>query len=302
MESSRRPIIVALDPRRHDLAPAALGVMIARLHRAPVVLAGAYLVDADVDRTYPAYAHADRRDTERAMRHVATLLADVPGEPVPCATAALPAAHSIAQALNDLAEREGAHMLVVGSSRRELAAHRLPSSLADRLIAGARCPVAVASPGFSFRDLAEVPLRIGVAFTETPEGHAALLLASGLAARGRGLVRVLTVVDSAERVMTGPLIGLTKLDAAQARERTAKYALRHGIAAVPAGVSADGDLLQGEPTDALVTASLELDLLVCGYGGHAPVRSLRRPRNLHGLLQDAACPVIVVRAPRPCFD
>jgi nucleotide-binding universal stress UspA family protein len=301
MHSGRRPIIVALDPRRHDLAPAALGVMMARLHRAPLVLAGAYPVDADVDRAYPAYSHADRRDTERAMRHAATLLADVPGEPVPCATAALPVARSTAQALNDLAEREGARMLVVGSSPRERAARRLPSNVTDRLIAGARCPVAVASPGFSFRDLAEVPLRIGVAFTETPEGHAALGLASGLAARGRGLVRVLTVADSAERVMTGPLIGLAKADAAQARERAAEHALRHGLAAVPAGASAGGELLSGDRTDALVTASLELDLLVCGSGGHAPVRSLRRPRILDGLLREAACPVIVVPSAPAAF-
>ena len=33
-----RPIIAALDPRRHDFAPAALGILLARLTRARLIL------------------------------------------------------------------------------------------------------------------------------------------------------------------------------------------------------------------------------------------------------------------------
>jgi hypothetical protein len=60
-----KPIIAAIDPLREDVAPAALGLLLARLTAAPLVLAAAYPVDLYVDSLYPEYARASRRTPRR---------------------------------------------------------------------------------------------------------------------------------------------------------------------------------------------------------------------------------------------
>jgi hypothetical protein len=67
-----KPIIAAVDPRREDVAPAALGALLARVTGAPVILAAAYPVDLSIDNLHPDYARTLRLDTERALRRVAT--------------------------------------------------------------------------------------------------------------------------------------------------------------------------------------------------------------------------------------
>jgi nucleotide-binding universal stress UspA family protein len=297
-----RPIIAALDPRRHDFAPAALGILLARLTRARLILAGAYPVDLHVDRLYPEYTRAARVDAERAMRHVAALLEQVPGKHVPVTTRAVPAAGISARALHDLAEGEEASLLVIGSSPRGHAARVLPGAVTDRLLNGAPCPVAVASASFSFRDIAEGARLIGVAFTDTPDGRAALITACTLAARAHGLVRVLTVTESSDRLMTGTLDDVTLQDIARTRHDAAEAVLRRGLAGVPAGASAGGEILSGDPADALVAASVDLELLVCGSRGYGPVRTLLLGGTSHALVRKAACPVVVVPPGSPLHD
>jgi len=53
-----KPIIAAVDPLREDIAPAALGLLLARLTAAPLVLAAAYSVDRYADSLYPEDARA----------------------------------------------------------------------------------------------------------------------------------------------------------------------------------------------------------------------------------------------------
>jgi nucleotide-binding universal stress UspA family protein len=96
-----KPIIAAVDPRREDVAPAALGALLARLTGAPLMLAAAYPVDASADNLYPDYARALAVHAEQALRRVAAM-ADDAG--VPVTTTVLPAAASPAQAFHELAE------------------------------------------------------------------------------------------------------------------------------------------------------------------------------------------------------
>ena len=170
-----QPVIAAVDPLREDTAPAALGLMLARLTWAPLLLAGAYPVDLHVDGVYPELTRAFRADAEAAMRRFGTLVESAPGARVPVATTVVPSAGFPARALHDLAVQEGASIVVLGSSRRGQLGRVLPSAVTDRLLHGAPCPVAVAPVGFSFEDADDGPRRlIGVAFTDTPDGHAAL--------------------------------------------------------------------------------------------------------------------------------
>jgi nucleotide-binding universal stress UspA family protein len=287
-------VIAAVDPLREDIAPAALGLMLARLTRAPLLLAGAYPVDRHVDSIYPELTRAFRVDADDAMRRFGALVEQAPGPRVSVTTTVAASAGFPARALHDLAERQDASLLVLGSSRRGLVGRVLPSAVTDRLLHGAPCPVAVAPGGFSFEDAADGPRLIGVAFTETPGGHAALARGCTLASRARGLVRVLTVSEPLDPLLTSMLEAVAGEYVRGAHEDAAAAVLRRGLDRVSAGRSAGGEVLTGHPADALAAASHDLDLLVCGSRGYGPVRTLLLGGTSHALVRKAACPVLVV--------
>jgi nucleotide-binding universal stress UspA family protein len=288
------PIIAAVDPLREDVAPAALVLLLARLTASPLVLAAAYRIDIYVDSSYPEYASVSRRDAEHAMSRVADLVARAPGEPVAATTAVTPAVGSATRALHDLAEREQARLVAIGSSERGRVGRVLPNAVTDRLLHGAPCPVAVAPVDFSFQDAAADQRLIGVAFTDTPDGHAALSTASVLAVQAHGFVRVLTVAEPLHPMMTATLDAMALADVRSARDADAEATLGRGLDAVTAGRSAGGEVLSGDPSDALAAASADLDLLVCGSRGYGPMRTLVVGGTSHALVRKAACPVLVV--------
>jgi nucleotide-binding universal stress UspA family protein len=281
-----QPIIAAVDPRRVDRAPAALGALLSRLTGAPLLLAATYPVDRSVDNLYPEYARSLRLDAERALRRVA---AELNAE-----TVALPADGSPAHALHDLAERTHASLLVIGSSRRGQLGRVLPGAVTDRLLHGAPCPVAVAPAGFT-GDAARAHV-IGVAFTDTPDGHAALAAARTLAEQADALVRVFVVAEPLDWLVTGTLDGVALADADRARHERAEHTLAAALEALGPERSAGGEILSGRPAPALAAASADVDLLVCGSRGYGPVRTLMLGSTSHALVRAAACPVLVALA------
>jgi nucleotide-binding universal stress UspA family protein len=286
-----KPIIAAIDPRREDVAPAALGALLSRLTGAPLVLAGAYSVDLSVDNAYPDYTRALRLDTERALSRIAAA-AEAAG--VPVRTTAVPAEGSPARALHEFAEDADAKVLVIGSSARGPIGRVLPSAVTDRLLHGAPCPVAVAPIGFSFEDAAVGPGLIGLAFTDTPAGYAALAMARTLAGPARARVRVITVAPPLDVLVTGSLSDSLLKDVGRARHEAAAAVVRLGTEALPDNRSAGGQILSGRPAEALAVASEDLGLLVCGSRGYGPLRTLLLGGTSHALVRKAACPVLVV--------
>jgi nucleotide-binding universal stress UspA family protein len=294
-----KPIIAAVDPLREDVAPAALGLLLARLTSAPLVLAAAYAVDLYVDSLYPEYARNSRQTAEEAMRRVGALVEQTPGAPVSVATAVTPTAGIPARALHGLASREEAAMIVIGSSDRGRIGRVLPSAVTDRLLHGAPCPVAVAPVGFSFDDAAAGVRLIGAAFTDTHDGHAALATACTLARSARALVRVLTVAEPLQSPMTSTLDAMALEDVRDRRDAAAETTLRRGLDAVPVGRSAGGEILSGDPADALAAASADFGLLVCGSRGYGPIRTLLLGGTSHALVRKAASPILVVPPSSP---
>ena len=295
-----KPIIAAVDPRHEDVAPAALGALLSRLTGAPLTLAAAYPVELSVDNVYPEYARALGLEADRAVQRVAAL-AEAAG--VPATATAIRTGGSPARALHGLAEDSDAKLLVIGSSRRGPIGRVLASAVTDRLLRGAPCPVAVAPVGFTFEDANASPGVIGVAFTDTPDGHAALATARALAAPARARVRVLTVAEPLDMLVTGSLDASMLEDVRRARHTAAEAVLRRGIEALPENLSAGGQILSGRPADALAAASEGLGLLVCGSRGYGPVRTLLLGGTAHALVRKAACPVLVVpRAPDDGVD
>ena len=68
--------------------------------------------------------------------------------------------------------------------------------------------------------------------------------------------------------------------------------MRRGVDEI--GEAAAGEVLSGDPAEALAAASEELDLLVCGARGHGPVRTVLLGGTSHALVRLASCPVLVV--------
>jgi nucleotide-binding universal stress UspA family protein len=258
------------------------------------VLAAAYRIDTYVDSSYPEYASASRRDAEQAMSRVADLATRAPGAPAAVTTTVTPAVGSATRALHDLAEREQANLVAIGSSGRGRVGGVLPGAVTDRLLHGAPCPVAVAPVGFSFEDAAAEPRLIGVAYTDTPDGHAALATACMLGVRAHGFVRLLTVAEPLHPMMAATLDATALEEARSARDAEAEATLRHGLDSVSAGRSAGGEVLSGDPSDALAAASADLGLLVCGSRGYGAMRTLVVGGTSHALVRKAVCPVLVV--------
>jgi nucleotide-binding universal stress UspA family protein len=276
------PIIAAVDPRRVDRPPAALGALLSHLTGAPLLLAASYPLDLTVDSLYPEYARSMRLDAERALQRLAFGF--------DARTVAVPASGSPAHALHDLAEHEHASLLVIGSSKRGQMGRVLPGAVTDRLLNGAPCPVAVAPAGF-IGDTA--PQTIGVAFTDTPDGHAALDTACRLADNADAFVRVFVVAEPFDWLVTGTLDGVALADADRGRRRRADATLEIALHAVGGARSCGGEILTGRPAPALAAASAGVDLLVCGSRGYGPMRSLMLGSTSHALVREAACPVLV---------
>ena len=170
----------------------------------------------------------------------------------------------------------------------------LPSAVTDRLLHGAPCPVAVAPSGFSMIEAADGPELIGAAFTDTPDGLAALGMASLLAGAARAQVRVLTVGEPSRFLVAGNLAGRELQLALQGVDEAAQRTIQRGIDALPEDLSAGGEKLSGPAAAMLASASADLDLLVCGSRGHGPIRTLMLGGTSHELVRKAACPVLVV--------
>jgi nucleotide-binding universal stress UspA family protein len=202
---------------------------------------------------------------------------------------------SAAHGLDDVAEEIGASAIVVGSERHGARRRISPGSTGERLLHGAICPVAVAPRGLR-EHAVDVPIaRIGVAFVDTPEGREAAAAAGALAAATGAALTLYTVVARRAEVFS-PVIGRDAEEAFLATVREdARAALDRAHAALPEGVEAAEELLEGDTVEALAALDdREVDLLFCGSRGYGPVRRVLLGGVLRRLVRRAACPVVVV--------
>jgi nucleotide-binding universal stress UspA family protein len=210
-------------------------------------------------------------------------------------------APSPARELDRIAGQRRAAMIVLGSTHRGAIGRVVPGTVADRLLAGGRCPVAVAPKGFS--SLATTPARIGVAFDGSREARVALRAAASLAAAAGAsldLIAVVNPVMPAELplaahgyagLVVSPRITSQQLDYMRDSARAAVTEL------VSDQVTATIQVLEGTPTETLLERSGQLDLLVLGSRGYGPFDRVLMGSVSTAVLRQAACPVIVT--PRP---
>lgn len=199
---------------------------------------------------------------------------------------------SPAAGLYRLAEAEYATLIVVGSSNRGPVGRVLPGSVAESLLHGAACAVAVAPRGF-----AESPdrhlRRIAVAFDGSPEAWAALETAIGIANRTHGTLGVLTVSEPPALGSPSSVAVLNPAELGDVERREKERVLKLALQRVPPALHAEGRVLTGEPGPALAAAARDFDLIVTGSRGYGPLRRAILGSTSEKLIRAAPCPVLV---------
>ena len=191
-----------------------------------------------------------------------------------------------AHGLNALAEDENADLIVLGSTHRGVAGRVFPGTVADRLLSGAPCAVAVAPRDLAASDHVNLG-RIGIAYDGRTESKVALGDATRLAQELGAELRVISVVPAyiASDDWLGPVGRVRDHFRAQ---------LETGVAEIPAGVKVDAVLEEGEEPSALARQGADVDLLVMGSRGYGPLRRVLLGGVSSAVMRAAPCPVMVV--------
>jgi nucleotide-binding universal stress UspA family protein len=176
-------------------------------------------------------------------------------------------------------------MLVVGSSHQGTVGRVFPGSVAERLLHGAPCPVAVAPAGYSESDGCIETVSVGV------DGRAPSELALEFAV---GLARHASAKLSLLRIGPDLYWGTMGVPPVEEMDEANRRALKATLAEVPDDVEADSHYCIGDPAFELIRRSAEHDLLVLGSRGYGPVRSVLLGSVSSFVVRNAATPVLVV--------
>lgn len=196
---------------------------------------------------------------------------------------------SAAHALRTTAERDGAELIVIGSSRVAGVSRVLVADDAAATLHGAPCPVAVAP-----RDFASAPStlrRIGVGLDGSSESRVALELACRLAHLANAFVRAITVVAAPVPAWPAVAWNAAWAGSAGAVPQRGDSMLASAVAELERDVTPE--VAVGTAWEELAARSADLDLLVVGARGCGPLRRLVLGSTSTRLARHAACPLLV---------
>jgi nucleotide-binding universal stress UspA family protein len=201
---------------------------------------------------------------------------------------------SPADALQALAERGEADLIVLGSTHHAHFGSVSPGSVAEHLLHGARCRLVIAPKGYGSADHSQDRLRVAaVGFNGMAESFAALDEAARLAAKFGGSLRVIGVAT--------PIPAAGVAAAAQADAEAGpdfQTQLNDVVAELPSELRAQPVFERGDPAEKLLEdAEIGVDLLVLGSRGFGPLMRLLIGSVSSRVIRQAPCPVLVV--PRP---
>jgi nucleotide-binding universal stress UspA family protein len=201
---------------------------------------------------------------------------------------------SPADALQALAEKGEADLVVLGSTHHARVGSVSPGSVAEHLLHGARCRLVIAPQGYAQTDHSQDRLRVAaVGFNGMAESYAALEEAARLATKFGGSLRVIGVSTPV------PPAGVAA--AAQAGAEAGpdfQTQLNTAVAELPSELRALPVYERGDPVEKLLDAAeMGVDLLVLGSRGFGPVMRLLIGSVSSRVIREAPCPVLVV--PRP---
>jgi nucleotide-binding universal stress UspA family protein len=190
---------------------------------------------------------------------------------------------SVGRGLHELAERQHADLLVVGSCRRGLIGRVCAGDDTSEELNGAPCAVAVAPAGHASRP--SVLREIGVAYNGSPESERALAAARELAGERGAKVSAFEAVSIPAYFFgsaTGAVAEAIPTYVDQARDQ----------------IAALGDVephaAYGMVAEELALYSASLDLLVVGSRGYGPIGRLVHGSTSQKLARTARCPLLVL--------
>lgn len=269
-------VVVGVDGKAGGGDAAALAAVLAP--------AKAFISLVHVTTTVPIANHSPDRDLDFADQRSLRLMLDV--ELALCGGDArlerVPAL-SVADGLDEVAQRSRADLIIVGASRRHRLGRLIGGDDVRSLVHRTRCAVAVAPPGYA--DDLRPPARIGVAFDGSPESEVALAHACLLAAERRS---VLSVRHAVEPRHHAPGWGLAPVayeglesELAAARER------------MPSVAGVEVEHVYGPVCEALVTFADEVDLLVCGSRRCGSIRRIAQGSTSEYLARHVETPLLI---------
>jgi nucleotide-binding universal stress UspA family protein len=198
-----------------------------------------------------------------------------------------------ASLLHEIAEADGAPLIVIGSCHRGPIGRTLVGSVGESLLHGASAAVAVAPRGYAQRGEPRLQ-NIAVAFDGSPESWTALETAIGIAERCRAALCVTTVADRPTYGYAAAWAVLSADDLRETeraeKERLAELADRR----IPDALDHQGWVLAGDPADVLSETSGRFDLMITGSRSWGPLRRTMLGSTTRKLIRSAECPVLVL--------
>jgi nucleotide-binding universal stress UspA family protein len=191
------------------------------------------------------------------------------------------------RALHEIAQAEGADIIVVGSTRRGAVGRVLAGDDALGALLGSPVPVAVAPRGYE--GAGSRPQRIGVGVDDTDESAQALALAAALAGVSGAALDLLGVVNSPAALGAEAIYSMSWLEEYRVEREGRLKATAAGL-----GVAADVRAVIGTPAEELVSLSQHVDMLFVGSRAWGPVRRILLGSTAAGLMRRSACPLVVV--------
>jgi nucleotide-binding universal stress UspA family protein len=282
------PIVAGYEPRSRLRTPIEFALVVAALAETRVIVASVQAGPPVLPVSTPGLPYAVGRTDEDLVADCGDALAQVEAElrtdgaPVECRKLE---GTTAARALHELAESEGAALLVVGAGRES-----------SRVLHGAPCPVAVAPRHRAPRSL-DV---IGVAYVDDDESREALRTAHALARRAGAKLRVVTVVrvtpsmHAQTQAATSGRSGKSVEDVEGEYKLLAERHLREVVAVLGDDVDVEPEAFVGDPATTLIDLSRGLDALVAGSRGYGPLRAVLLGSVSRRLTDEAHCPVVVL--------
>jgi nucleotide-binding universal stress UspA family protein len=243
---------------------------------------GGELTLAHVHPDERTFMHSSHTGAQAAREHSLALLGAVQESAAVEAERISISSPSVGQGLHELAERQHADLLVMGSCQRGLIGRVFVSDDTRDALNAAPCAVAVAPAGHS--EGPPVVREIGVAYNDSPESGNALRMARELAtARGARLSAFQAIALPSYSFAAGTAIAETiTLLVDEARERIAALG---GI---------EPHAAYGTPAEELTVYSASLDLLFIGSRGYGPFGRMLHGSTSQQLARTARCPLIVL--------
>jgi nucleotide-binding universal stress UspA family protein len=184
--------------------------------------------------------------------------------------------------LHEMADRDHADLLVVGSSRHALLGRALVGDDTRAALNGAPCAVAVAPRGYA--QTCDGFRAIGVGYDGSPQARVALNAARTLAGRDGAEVKALWVVSLEDVRDDCPLPAYWQQATDTLIERHRKELERLD--------DIDGDATYGGPREELSRFSKEVDLLIIGSRNYGPIYRVFHGTTSTYLARHLACPLV----------